>query len=138
MTLKPPPEISEAFWLEAMRRERPEPFIGEQPACWLAPFDPLKRLCKGKWEAFHFLGRQEIRNYPPYFGLDPEVIMLAEWDPRLGGPGCVEHHRRYDRHADAGPGSSLVVPRLALPSDVEECIQERGLEILAERRFSHE
>lgn len=128
--------LQAAFRRVAMERRYPAMFLGGQRACWLATYDPLKRPCsEGRWEAFHFLGRQEIRNHPPFFGLDPEIVALIEWDPRLGAPGCVEHHRRYDRHADAGPGSALVVPRLLVPDDVEECIAERGLESIAERRF---
>lgn len=136
MILKAPAEIREAFRVEAMKRHYMTRFLGGQPACWLAIHDPLKRLCKGKWEAFHFLGRQEIRNLPAFVGLDPELVMLMEWDARLGGPGCVEHHRRYDKHSDAGPGSELVVPRYAVPDDVEEAIEDYGLDTLAERRFS--
>lgn len=128
--------LQTAFHRVAMERPYATMFLAGQRACWLAIHDPLKRPCAGHWEAFHFVGRQEIRNHPPFFGLDPEIIMLIEWDPRLGGPGCVEHHRRYDKHADAGPGSALVVPEWALPADVEECVEERGLQSIAERRFS--
>jgi hypothetical protein len=117
-----------------MARRRPVPFIANAPACWLASFDPEKRLCKGKWEAFHFLGKQEMRNCPELYGLeDPEAMMLIEYDPRNGGPGCIEHHRPFDSFTG---GERLVVPRLALPEDVEEFIDERGLPNLAERRFS--
>ncbi len=135
LIVKPPPELSSQFHEQAMRRERPVPFIAEAPACWLASFDPLKRLCKGKWEAFHFFGKQELRNCPELRGLTPEELMLIEWDARNAGPGCVEHHRRFDNLADAGPGSALVVPRSSLPADVEEFIAERGIPCLAERRF---
>jgi len=133
--VKPPRDVAEAFWQAAMRRERPVPFIAEAPACWLASFDPLERLCKGKWEAFHFFGKQELRNCPELRGLSPEELMLIEWDSRNAGPGCVEHHRRFDKLADAGPGTDLVVPRSSLPADVEEFIAEYGIVSLASRRF---
>jgi hypothetical protein len=113
-------------------------FIDQLPACWLASFDPLKRPCSthGRWEAFHFLGKQEMRNCPELYGLeDPEMVALIEYDDRNAGPGCVEHHRRFDKLADAGPGSELVVPRSSLPWDVEEFIDEYGLEALADSRF---
>jgi len=110
-------------------------FINQQRVCWLARFDPLKRPCAGRIEAAHLVGRQSIRNCPTLHGLDPELIELAEWDVRNGIPGCVEHHRRFDNHADAGPGSALVVPSSALDDELEEFIVEWGLESEAERRF---
>lgn len=132
--VKPPPELSEGFWLAARHRERPVPFIAGAPACWLAPFDPLKRLCKGKWEAFHFIGKQEIRNLPAFAGiLTPEDLMPMEWDPRNAGIGCVEHHRPFDSFTG---GPRLVVPRAALQEDTEEFIFDYMLESIAERRFS--
>ena len=136
MILRPPPDISYGFHEAAMKRHYATMLLGGQLACWLAIHDPFKRPCSGKFEAFHFLGRQQIRLTHALWGLDPELVMLIEWDPRLGAPGCVEHHRRYDGHADAGPGSALLVPRLAVPDDVEECIAERGLDSIAECRFS--
>jgi hypothetical protein len=119
-----------------MARRRPVPFIGNEPACWLASFDPYKRPCSNdrRWQAFHFFGKQEIRTHPPLFGLTPEEFVELEWDARNGGPGCVVHHVAFD-HGD-GRVEALVVPRLALPDDVEDFAQERGLQSLAERRFS--
>lgn len=118
-----------------MRRRRPVPFVDERPACWLATFDPYKRPCDNsrKWQAFHFFGKQEIRNHPPLFGLTPEQFVELEWDPRNAGPGCVTHHYSFD-NSDGRP-RALVVPRAALPADVEEFALERGLQLLAERRF---
>jgi hypothetical protein len=135
MIAKPPPELSEAFWRLVMKRRYATMFLGGQPACWLAIHDPLKRSCKGKWEAAHFIGRQSIRNCPTLHGLDPELLALASWDPRNGIPACVEHHRRFDNHADAGPGSAILVPRETLDEDPEEFIADWGLESEAERRF---
>lgn len=116
-----------------MARERPVPFIGGAPACWLASFDPLERLCRGKWEAFHFIGKQEIRTLYALGFLTPDDFMLLEWDPRNAGPGCVEHHRPFDSFTG---GPRLVVPRAALPGDTEGFVEERGLQSIAERRFS--
>ncbi len=136
MIAKPPPGIAAAFHKSAMRRPCDPMFVDQRRVCWLFPFDPLKRHCKGRWEAFHFLGKQEVRNSPALYGLDdPEMMALIEYDDRNAGPGCVEHHRRLDSQADAGPDSALVVPRSALPWDVEEYIAEYGLESLAESRF---
>lgn len=132
---KPPPELAHEFWRVAMARRRPVPFLNDEPACWLASFDPYERPCSNdrKWEAFHFFGKQEIRNHPPLFGLTPLEFVELEWDPRNGGPGCKVHHVAFD-HQD-GRAKALIVPRLALPGDVEEFVDERGLESLAQRRF---
>lgn len=132
---KPPPELAHEFWRVAMARRRPVPFINDEPACWLASFDPYQRPCTNdrKWQAFHFFGKQEIRNHPPLFGLTALEFVELEWDPRNGGPGCLVHHVSFD-HQDGRP-KALVVPRSALPGDVEEFVDERGLESLAQRRF---
>lgn len=132
---KPPPELAHEFWRVAMARPRSPRFLNDEPACWLAPFDPYERPCSNdrKWEAFHFFGKQEIRTHPPLFGLTPEDFMYLEYDPRNGGPGCKVHHVAFD-HQD-GRAKALIVPRLALPADVEEFVDERGLESLAQRRF---
>lgn len=132
-----PPDLAAAFYAEAFKLPRVPAFIDCKPACWLAPFDPLHVPCANdrRWEAFHFLGRQEIRNYPPFAGLDLETLATIEWDPRLGGPGCVEHHRRYDSQADAGPNSDLVIPASVLPNRLRAFLVERGLHDLAKRRF---
>lgn len=72
-----------------------------------------------------------MRNEYFLTGLDPELVMLIEWDDRNAGPGCEEHHRRFDVLATP----KLTVPRETVPWDVEEFIEERGFESLAERRF---
>lgn len=124
-----------AFHRSAMRRPY-SLFVAQRRVCWLARFDPLKRPCEERFEAFHFIGRQQIRNCPTLRGLDPELIELAEWDDRNAGPGCIGHHRRYDNHADAGPGSALVVPFEALDDELKEFIEDWGLQSEAERLFS--
>lgn len=133
---KPPPELKHEFWRWAMARRCPVPFIDDKPACWLASFDPYERPCTTdrRWQAFHFFGKQEIRTHPPLFGLTPEEFMYLEWDPRNAGPGCLVHHVAFD-HQD-GRAKALIVPRSALPGDVEDFVDERGLESLAQRRFS--
>ena len=123
----PPRELTSAFHGAAMQRAREL-----RLSCFLAPHDDRETPCYGRFEAFHFLGRQEVRNSPALYGLEREFVELIEWDPRNAGLGCEGHHRRYDSHATPG----LIVPRLALPDDVEEFVEERGLESLAERRFS--
>lgn len=114
-----------------MRMPRSPAFIDQRPCCWLAPFDPEHRPCGGKWEAFHFIGRQAVRNCSTLAGLDPELIELAEWDCRNSGLGCVDHHRRFDNHSTP----ALVVLRETLPPEVEEFIADWGLDCEAERKF---
>lgn len=99
-----------------------------------------------KWEAFHFISKVAIRRVVGDFltveydwphgaqrGQDAyhELIELAEWDPRNAGPGCVDHHRRFDSLATP----ALTVPREALPCHVEEFIADWGLDCEAERKF---
>jgi len=109
-----------------MRRAR-----GLRLSCFLAPYDPLEQPCYGRWEAFHFFGRQEVRNSPALYGLERDFVELIEWDGRNAGLACEGHHRRFDSHATPG----LVVPAAALPGDVVEFIYDWGLESEAERRF---
>jgi hypothetical protein len=129
--------LQTAFHRVAMERSYATVFLGGQRACWLAVHDPLKRPCERHrfFEAAHFIGRQSIRNCPTLRGLDPELLELAEWDARNGVPACVEHHRRFDNHADAGPGSAIAVPVEAIYPELAEFIAEWGLESEAERRF---
>lgn len=71
-------------------------------------------------------------------GIPPDVridlILLAAWDPRNGGIGCVGHHRRFDSHATP----TLTVPRSALPDHVEEFAADWGLERQLEDKFPGE
>lgn len=118
--------------------------------CWLAQHDPEERECEGKLEAFHFVGRQRVRNAlgallgkPTAFGpiettawlmsnLDPaELIQLAEWDPRNAGPGCEMHHRRLDAHRMP----VLEVPYEALPQQVISFAEDWGLETSLEEKY---
>lgn len=126
--------LTYCFYREAMRRPYSPLFIDRRRVCWLARFDPLHRPCEGRVEAFHFIGRQQIRNCPTLHGLHPDLVELAEWDDRNGGPGCELHHRGYDSHT----APRLIVPFAEVPLDTIECITEWGLESEAERRFSGE
>lgn len=105
-------------------------------ACYLWRFDADQegedeRDCSGRLEAFHFIGRQRIRNalYPLLRGVFPpdvvaELILLAEWDPRNGGPGCTHHHRPYDGHVTSG----LKIPAAAVPLHTLYFASHWGLE----------
>jgi hypothetical protein len=115
------------------------------PACWLKQFDPLDRPCSGELEAFHFIGRQRIRSVLRHqlaLGLETlglflredvdDLVELAEWDSRNGGPACTGHHRRFDSHATP----ALVLPAWVTPGPFREFIREWGLETEVERKFS--
>lgn len=132
-----PKELTGPFHKAAMKVPRVPGFIDRKPCCWLAPFDPLRRGCDNgrRWEAFHFISKVEIRNCATLAGIDPELIELAQWDVRNAGPGCVNHHRRFDNLADAGPGSEITVLRGTLPIEVEEFIADWGLEREADDKF---
>lgn len=118
-----------------MRRRWPVPAdrlrVGLELRCYLSLFDRHERQCCGRLEAAHVFGRQELRNYPPFWGLDPDVIELMEWDARNGIPACTEHHRRFDSHATP----DLILPRDALFDDTLEFISERGIGDLADQRL---
>jgi hypothetical protein len=120
-----------------MRRTRNPAFVNRKASCWLARFDPLHNECDNSrpWEAFHFVSKVEIRNCATLAQIDPELLELAQWDVRNAGPACVNHHRRFDSLADAGPGSAITVPYETLPADVLEFIADWGLECEAERKF---
>lgn len=138
-------------------RKKQRPYAGANPWCWLAQFDSRQLPCGGQpgkvIERFHFIPRQRVENalgalLPTvaeilYFGewsqdrqdraerLRRDLILLAAWDSRNGGLGCEGHHRRLDSQATP----ALSVPRLALPTHVEEFAADWGLESPLEDRF---
>lgn len=109
------------------------PRTGLALPCWLRQFDERKRPCEGRIEAFHFIGRQRVRNRLLSLGFDSAdpAILLASWDPRNAGPGCVMHHRRLDGHATP----DLTVFREQLPVDVLNFAEDWGLETDLEDRY---
>lgn len=148
----PPAELTEAFREQAFTifthfgpegAGQPLRLYDGGPACWLKQHDPLDRPCSGKLEAFHFVGRQRIRNVlRPLLAtdlladgaIDPlvdDLVELAEWDPRSGGPGCTGHHRRFDNHATP----DLKIPAVALPSPARAFVLDWGFEMEVERKF---
>lgn len=150
----PPAELTEAFREQAFKLYT---YSGPEaegrslclhsdggPACWLKQHDPLDRPCSGRLEAFHFLGRQRVRHLlRQQFTTDllapsaidaadlDDLVELAEWDPRIGGPGCTGHHRRFDNHATP----DLKITATALPSLVRAYVLDWGFETEVERKF---
>lgn len=122
-----------------------------RPRCQLAQHDPLELPCSGRLERFHFVNRQRIENamgalLPPRCelsrgGIYPysrdevaELILLAAWDPRVGGISCEAHHRRLD----GALTPPLIVPYGALPSHVTDWAADFGLESQLEARYPSE
>lgn len=142
-----------------------ERVMGENPRraipCWLAQHDPAHRLCSGPGEVFHFIPRQRVEaamwdqlpdpnelslsgalgsavwSYGEYRAWRDELILLAAWDPRNGGIGCEQHHRRTDKHRVTLPSEQIIIPRAALPIHVEEFIADYGFNMAPwlEERF---
>lgn len=133
-------------------------YVDDDRPCWLAQFDPDEKPCERNYrgepvEAFHFFGRGEIRDHLKLELLGaklgaPEdddllisaftsrgaldLVALAEWDPRNGGPGCKHHHERFD--AKLTP--TLKVPALALPLHVLRFASDWDLRAAGERKFT--
>lgn len=120
-------------------------YDGARGNCYLARHDPLHRPCSGRLERFHYVNRQRIENAMAAlllaarweeFADGPEdspfsnLILLAAWDPRVGGISCEGHHRRFD----SALTPPLVVPYDALPSHVTEWAESWGLESQLEAR----
>lgn len=124
-------------------------YPGADPLCFLADHDARIRPCVRPLERFHFIGRQRVRNalgatlpnvqvasalaaFDPdtWRSIAPELIELAEWDPRNGGFACEQHHRRFDSHMMP----PLIVPLHALPGHVREFAEDWGLADELERK----
>jgi hypothetical protein len=133
--------------------------------CWLAQFDRDQRPCEGRFERFHFIGRQRVEHalgallpaaveltvsaqelwrladekpdMPiPTAPVDwSDVIHLASWDCRNGGIACEAHHRRFDKHLVSLPSEQVAVPFSALPEHVHEFAADWGLEDELEAKF---
>jgi hypothetical protein len=63
------------------------------------------------------------------------LILVAAWDPRNGGIGCEQHHRRFDDHQVSLPRNRIVIPLSALPGRVVAFAGDYGLESELERKF---
>jgi hypothetical protein len=101
---------------------------GQRRRCWFASIDP--RPCEGSIQGCHWLKRQRVRHALEAFGVDRELIQLAEWDARNGVPGCEAHHPRFDGQRMP----PLVVPRLFVPRPVVDFSLAWGLETQLEDR----
>lgn len=153
MKPKAPTWLREAFRDGVDDREEIETMTGPRfYGCWLAQFDPAHKPCEGKLERFHFLSRQRVESalglalqcleedgpvehsWYVHPAPDPDIILIAAWDPRNGGIACEAHHRRFDSHLVPLPSEQLVVPYDALPEHVIEFAEERGLELQLEEQ----
>lgn len=66
-----------------------------QGRCFFAEHDT--EPCSGVLEAIHWISKQRIRDYLIGQQLEPDLIVLARWDPRNAELGCVGHHTRFDK-----------------------------------------
>lgn len=122
--------LQEAFKLDVVFAGDPD---GPALPCYFGAYDD--RPCGGPIQACHWMNRQTIRNYLWRYGVDPDLIVLAEWDPRLAVPGCAEqHHPRWDSHRVTLPSEQLHVFREEVPWEVEEAVADWGLETALEDR----
>lgn len=122
----------------------PPAYVGADPLCWLAQFDPNRLPCTGQpgkvFERFHFIPRQRVEEAVfallPY-GLDPAdraaIIRVAAWDSRNAELGCEHHHRRLDSHACSSRAPQIVVPYSALPTRVVHFAFDYGIDAQLDR-----
>lgn len=123
-------QLQEAFRLEVVFAGDPD----RRPLpCFFAAFD--SRPCSGPIQACHWFNRQRIKGDLWKYGVDPDLIVLAEWDPRLAVPGCGdEHHPRWDSHRVTLPSERLWVFRHEVPVAVDRGAGDWGLESALEER----
>lgn len=95
-------------------------FEGELAECWLAQFDPKSQPCAGRMERAHLVEKQRLRK-EGYAELIP--------DPRTWRPACRLHHTMLDHFR------GLVVPREALPPELETLCERIGLDWYLERKY---
>lgn len=62
MKPKAPRWLTEAFRDGVDEREAVIAWDEPQSACWLAQFDPTEKPCEGRFERFHFVGRQRVEH----------------------------------------------------------------------------
>lgn len=118
--------LQEAFRLDVVFAGDPD---GRPLPCFFAAYD--ERPCsKDRMEAAHWINRQRIKNALWAMGMEPDLIEMAEWDPRLAVPGCTNHHRPFDSHSTP----RLWIYREEVPWEVEEAVAEWGLESALEDR----
>lgn len=126
---KPPEWLTRQFWEVTVFKA-----VGGREVdagCYFSGVVGDPRPCEGRTQACHFLSRQQIRNGLWALGAEPELIVLAEWDPRNGVPGCEhEHHARFDNRRL--PPLKVKIPRV--PGRVVEFVKDWGLEPQLERR----
>ena len=91
-------------------------YDGERVPCWLAQFTDTD--CQGRMDRIHLVPKQVLKRA----GIEDV------WDERWWQPGCRWHHGQFDNYR-------LVVPRPALPWQVEHFAATHGLTWYMERRY---
>lgn len=99
--------------------DRGEPRVSER--CWLAAFAaPERRECEGRMDRAHLVKQQRL--------VKEGHAELCE-DPRTWKLACRRHHTMWDNYR------GLVVPRSAVPAELETLLDGVGLAWLLDRRF---
>jgi hypothetical protein len=88
--------------------------------CWLSQFSTRERVCSGRMDRAHLVPQQLLRR-EGHAALCP--------DPRLWKPACRLHHGMFDGY------TGVVVPRDALPVELEELCLAIGLDWYLDRRY---
>lgn len=108
-----------------MKRSRPTiyryatyDFEGESAECWLRQFSELP--CAGPLEHAHLVEKQRLRK-------EGHADLIP--DPRTWRPACRKHHTALDHFR------GLVVPREAIPGELEKLCDEIGLTWALDKRF---
>lgn len=118
------------------------PHTGNPLSCWFGHSIPGIDGCEGGLEGAHWIKRRRAeewvkaqlgRGHRYDLAFDPDLVLVAAWDPRNGVPACEKHHRRFDGHrVDAT--NELVIWRHEVPAHVEAFAADWGLEHVLEQR----
>lgn len=93
---------------------------GEAATCFLAQFDPKHHPCTGRMDHAHLIPRQLLRK-------EDRRDLIP--DARTWVPACRFHHVELDNYR------GLIVPREALPPELEKLCEEIGLDWFLTRRY---
>ena len=97
--------------------------------CWLAQFSA--NPCEGGLIRAHLLPKQLIRREIR----DREEAQMVINDPRSWVPCCGGRSGLAGHHAELDTTMSIVIPRSALPPDLEELAAEVGMMWWVDRHY---
>lgn len=92
----------------------------ETPACWLTPFSVKERSCEGRMDHAHLIDKAVLKREGfPQLCVDERTWVWA----------CRWHHTQFDHRF------GVIVPRSALPVELEKLCEEIGLGWWLDRRY---